>query len=481
VDDIESYGDANTPDQLGGYIWYTWKDGLGYTDPPPGFAGNETGSSIGNWPPPVAEQSIVHSDMQSMPFYYNNSGSTGKFYYSETTANVDDLVIGPDWTRAGAKALTLYFYGNPENDANSTEQMYVKLNGAKILYDGDMSDIREETWHTWNIELASFGVDLLNITEISIGFGNESNKSVPGGSGIVYFDNIRLYPSRCVLSQRSSELAKVDYVEDCVVNFQELELMSEKWFVTAAAPSSGNLVGHWKFDGNANDSSGSGTHGTVVGDELWVAGQIDNALELGGRTHVVLGSGSDLNFGDSTDFSVALWIKTTGWQEDAALISNKDWMSGSNTGWVIAGQGGGGGTWQWNYSGETGSRRDYDPSGPELSDGKWHHLCVAHDRDGDATFYFDGEFQAEVSIATSTGTIDSVYPTVIGQDGSEVYSYGWFEGVIDDVRIYNSALTGEQVLYFTGIPVDLNDDNKVDLKDFAALADAWLDEELWPQ
>jgi hypothetical protein len=201
---------------------------------------------------------------------------------------------------------------------------------------------------------------------------------------------------------------------------------------------------------------------------------------------VTLGSSSDLNFGDSTDFSIALWIKTTGWPEeggtyeDAALISNKDWASGSNTGWVIAGQGGGSGTWQWNYCGDTGSRRDYDPSGPVLSDGKWHHLCVVHDRDGDASFYFDGEYQAGVSIAGSTGTIDSGLPIVIGQDGTEMYSDGWFEGIIDDVRFYNSVLTQENVLYLTGISTDLNDDNRVDLKDFAVLGDMWLNEQLWP-
>jgi len=218
-----------------------------------------------------------------------------------------------------------------------------------------------------------------------------------------------------------------------------------------------------------------------MGDEAWVAGHTDGALKFGGRTHVVLGTSSDLNFGTSTDFTVALWVKTTGWQDDSAIISNKDWNSGANTGWVIACQGGGSGSWQWNYKGETGPRRDYDPSGPELSDGQWHHLCVSHDRNGYATFYFDGQYQAQVDISASTGTLDSTYPTVIGTDGAEgLYWPYWFEGAIDDVRIYNTVLSDSEVRHLSGIRGDLNDDAKVDFKDFAELGESWLDEGLWP-
>ncbi|MHC4751252.1 MAG: hypothetical protein ACYTFW_15445, partial [Planctomycetota bacterium] len=66
--------------------------------------------------------------------------------------------------------MTLYFYGDPNNTAGAAEQMYVKLNGVEVPYDGDADDIQEESWHEWNIELTSFeGVDLQNVTEIIIG------------------------------------------------------------------------------------------------------------------------------------------------------------------------------------------------------------------------------------------------------------------------------------------------------------------------
>jgi hypothetical protein len=56
----------------------------------------------------------------------------------------------------------------------------------------------------------------------------------------------------------------------------------------------------------------------------------------------------------------------------------------------------------------------------------------------------------------------------------------WFNGRIDDVRIYNKVLTETVLLYLGGLKADLNKDRIVDFKDFAVLADSWLDEQLWP-
>ncbi len=87
--------------------------------------------------------------------------------------------------------MVLHFLGDPNN---AVEQMYVKLNGSKVVYDGDAADITQAWWHPWNIDLALFGVDLQNVTKLSIGFDDETG-TTPGGSGKVLFDNIRLYRS----------------------------------------------------------------------------------------------------------------------------------------------------------------------------------------------------------------------------------------------------------------------------------------------
>ncbi|MCH8120514.1 MAG: hypothetical protein IIC00_12390 [Planctomycetes bacterium] len=214
-----------------------------------------------------------------------------------------------------------------------------------------------------------------------------------------------------------------------------------------------NLVGWWKLDDDgpdiAIDYSGYHNYGFYNGVPQFAAGNDGDALDLDGNVHVVLG---DMNFGDATDFSVAIWINTTGWQDDAAIISNKDWNSGGNTGWVIAGEAGGSGSWQWNWNVSGGSRADYDPPGPTLSNGEWNHLCVTHDRDGMAKFYFNGLFQDERDISGSTGSIDSGYPTVIGTDGAEGAVWkAWFVGLLDDARIYNIALSEAEVREIVGL------------------------------
>jgi hypothetical protein len=94
-----------------------------------------------------------------------------------------------DWTEEGVTELVLWFHGD---GANAPEQMYVKLNGSKVVFDGDAADITRPQWKQWTIDLASSGVNLQNVTSFSIGFGNDTNPT-PGGSGMVLFDDIRLY------------------------------------------------------------------------------------------------------------------------------------------------------------------------------------------------------------------------------------------------------------------------------------------------
>jgi hypothetical protein len=70
--------------------------------------------------------------------------------------------------------------------------MYVVLNGSAGV-DNDNPDAAQiNEWTQWNIDLASFadqGVNLTNVNSITLGLS-----SVTGGTGMMYFDDIRLYP-----------------------------------------------------------------------------------------------------------------------------------------------------------------------------------------------------------------------------------------------------------------------------------------------
>ena len=108
VDDFEPYDDYCNR------IFYAWPDGWGHSgDVTCGvvpYGGNGTGSTVGYLAPPYAEQTIVHGGRQSMPLEYLNDGSTGKALYSETERTFE---LAQDWTREDVKSLTLWFRGYP--------------------------------------------------------------------------------------------------------------------------------------------------------------------------------------------------------------------------------------------------------------------------------------------------------------------------------------------------------------------------------
>ena len=119
-----------------------------------------------------------------MPFAYDNA--VGK---SEATLT---LTSNRDWTVKGVNTLTIWFRGEA---ANAAENLYVALNGSAVVNHDNPDAAQRVTWTEWNIDLMRFadqGVNLTNVNTITLGFGNRSNP-VAGGSGMMYFDDIRLY------------------------------------------------------------------------------------------------------------------------------------------------------------------------------------------------------------------------------------------------------------------------------------------------
>ncbi len=179
VDDFESYNDLNENQEGSKRIFLTWFDG--YDNP------NTNGSTMG-YPDPVfadgehfVETGTVHGGGQSAPIFYNNTVAG----VSEVTANTDSLHIGHDWTINSPNALSIWIYGDPNN--STTEQMYVVINNAKVVYNGSLTDA---SWQEWTIDITTLGLNLNNIPTITIGF--EPTGAV-GGEGVVFVDDIRLY------------------------------------------------------------------------------------------------------------------------------------------------------------------------------------------------------------------------------------------------------------------------------------------------
>ena len=84
--------------------------------------------------------------------------------------------------------------------SNEAEPMYVTVGDgsgtAATVYHDDPDAALIDSWTQWNIDTKEFGdagVVLTNVDKMAIGFGGADNPQ-PGGSGLVFFDDIRLYP-----------------------------------------------------------------------------------------------------------------------------------------------------------------------------------------------------------------------------------------------------------------------------------------------
>jgi hypothetical protein len=173
IDDFEAYNDIDDGVEGSNRIYNAWIDGL--VDPAKG------GSQTGHFDPPFYEETVVHGGNKSMPLYYDNA--VGK---SEATLT---LTSNRDWTVNGVDTLTIWYNGDA---ANAAETMYVILNGSATV-DNDNPDATQATgWTEWNTPLQTFadqGVNLSDVTSITIGL-----RSGTGGTGMLYIDDIRLYP-----------------------------------------------------------------------------------------------------------------------------------------------------------------------------------------------------------------------------------------------------------------------------------------------
>ena len=170
IDDFESYDlvEGGT----GNMVYSVWSDG---------YQNDLNGSTIGYTLGDSLQTDEVHGGERSAPLLYNNRSAT----YSEVTVNLGDLGVGPDLTADNIQTLSLWFYGG---SANSAEQLYVKLNGVKVNYDTPIN-LKTSIWQEWSIDLADFGIDLSNVTDLAIGF---DRAGTTGGTGTLLIDDIRL-------------------------------------------------------------------------------------------------------------------------------------------------------------------------------------------------------------------------------------------------------------------------------------------------
>lgn len=252
---------------------------------------------------------------------------------------------------------------------------------------------------------------------------------------------------------------------------------STGWSFTTTPGSGSDLAVHLPLDQDLSDISGNkfdGSNGSTASAQVEftndpVRGKVANFVA---GSFAVLPKHNLLRPSLTQDFSINIWMKLIGIGSDPALFSNSDWDSGGNPGLVLCTDGGAtysgpgstGRGWIVKVAGG-GGRMDWragvmTPQAPALSDNKWHMVTVIFNQTTKRLqVYIDGTAYAQDTNVKSYDLNTLVgpwwdaakdYPFTIWEDGTGKYNAGddtrkALAGFVDDLRIYNKALTQAEV------------------------------------
>ena len=213
------------------------------------------------------------------------------------------------------------------------------------------------------------------------------------------------------------------------------------------APFTHGLVGYWSFDGTGSiannqttglrDESGRGNHGTasnVNGTGMaFVPGRVGNAVTFDGVDDVV----DYGNIGAISNFTIELWFNSTAVENHRNLFHTHFPITGFDTTGVRVEQYTGG-LFRVGVSANN-IWRAYSITSTLIAN-RWYHLVVT--RNGNTLLvYLDSVLRVNIS----NTSWPSDFPRMNIGRGSSISPDRWFRGNIDEVRIYNRALTEAEI------------------------------------
>jgi prepilin-type N-terminal cleavage/methylation domain-containing protein len=198
-------------------------------------------------------------------------------------------------------------------------------------------------------------------------------------------------------------------------------------------------VGKWGFEDNAQDSSGMGNHGTIHGDPQYVNGMVGKALDFDGDgDYVNCGNKASLKVA-SGDMTVEAWINLASLGRHHSILSK--WVP-----WIFFVSPSNKLRFYVRYDGSDHSVFN----DTALSADKWYHaVAVYTPSNHKVRFYLDGKQDGSPSFSKAMN----------GDGGASMRIGGYgnpgtmFKGTLDEVRIYNEAISSSQIRenYYAGL------------------------------
>ena len=334
---------------------------------------------------------------------------------------------GTNWTRINDD---LHRYGLIQNvigDPRIYGRCYIAAGGRGILY-GDIPNQPPFTPGSLAASSSNASVQLTWNTAVGANSYNVKRATASGGpystiaSGVTqtsYLDSglINGIPYFYVVSATNSFGESADSAE------------------ANATPREATAL--YAFEGNAQDTSGSGNHGTATALNYVTGNSAGQAAQFNGTSSSVV-----IPRSVTDDFTVAMWVKTT----DTAGAANAQWWAGKG---LVDGEVGGGGA-DWGTSivngkfvlgvGSTGGDTTL-ASSVNINDGSWHHLVATRDNtSGAMAVYVDGAPRGSGTGPTGSRTLPASLRIGSLQTGNN-----FLNGTLDDVRLYERVLSSAEV------------------------------------
>ena len=202
----------------------------------------------------------------------------------------------------------------------------------------------------------------------------------------------------------------------------------------APIPPDPTLVAYYQFNGDAGDASGKHHDGTTAGC-IYMADRFNHpqsAIHFDGSSDLVtIPDAQDLNFGDSSNFTICFWMMTDGFQSSTAEPLMKWGTFGNSHGYRVEMLSG----LLRGYVTTDITTNLVQTSAP--SSGSWHFVTLVGNGSSDIlTLWIDGVQTSNGNASELRGSSINTLPLQLGYE---------YQGALDDVRIYRRALSPDDI------------------------------------
>lgn len=204
-----------------------------------------------------------------------------------------------------------------------------------------------------------------------------------------------------------------------------------------AQPVTEGLVAYYPLDGHGQDASGNALHGTVTsalsGPDRF--GRSNSALQFDGSSSFI-DCGNPAAFNFSSNFTLSAWV----WVNSPGNYIIAKYLPGSPASPSSYGLGTEGSSRVYGFV--SGTQPGYTDlsGGPSLANAEWHAVALTYERSVGLKLFVDGASVTAASTPDLSAFVNSV-PLMIGRTAGGQF----FHGSIDEVRIYNRALSASEI------------------------------------